>query len=798
MAQMLSTYPTLRWGLPIGIGGGVPGKADIRLGDVVVGKPTGNTGGVVQYDFGKTVGGRGLECTGVLNKPPQLLLTALSQVETKYMMGKSHLALFMKEALDQHPEIRPRFARPNLDWLFNATYEHPDMRSECEMCDKEQLVDRSPRSTDNPRVHYGIIASGNQNKDWQCYAALAAPAYAKELARTVNMLQPHKVDENEDRFHVPLDLNYVPATSQFVGRTAELEELWKRLRPDVTSMRKVIVLHGLGGIGKTQLAIQFARLRKSNFSAILWLNGKTKGQLMRSIASFFPKVREKREQIQQTKAKLNESRDNNAYNVAEFFPNADNGSIVVTTRLSVLRGKGESYPMRKLQLQASELLIRSTGLEIGTGDIVDAGETLVGILPLAIVIAGSFIQETGISVSKYQELYSSSWRDLQEATSPSKSYSNGSLVNVASNELRFYKAVQELLRFSLLQPVRKLQSYFMHPVVQDWCQDMAQDNEELDDIVLFALYSLASSIPGSTEPEYWILQRRLLAHVDRRGRWGIMHDEKLLAQVHKIGLLYTDQSKFKAAEGFYQKLLELEKQPLGTDHPHTLQTVHAVGNVWRELGKLPHSEAMLQRALAGYSLTTSPNSAPLSTPAVIRSLGDLHRSQGKLKEPRSMYAKALTGYETSLGLNHPSAISATHALGNMHRDLGELGEAESKYLSALDRSSALRGLTHISCLSLYHTLGNTYRNQERNTEAEEMYQRAYTGYFEGLGPNHFSTLSMLHALGNDSRVLRKLAEAETRYKAALSGRMELYGGHHPLTLDIVHDLGILHTPLREL
>lgn len=64
--QMLSTFRSIRFGLMVGIGGGVPSKeADIRLGDVVVSKPTRDFGGVVQYDFGKTVENGHFERTGV-------------------------------------------------------------------------------------------------------------------------------------------------------------------------------------------------------------------------------------------------------------------------------------------------------------------------------------------------------------------------------------------------------------------------------------------------------------------------------------------------------------------------------------------------------------------------------------------------------------------------------------------------------------------------------------------------------------------------------------------------------------
>src|SRR5947207_8819128 len=65
--QMLSSFGAIRFGLMVGIGGGVPSTAnDIRLGDVVVSKPKGKFNGVVQYDFGKTVEGGQLDRKSVV------------------------------------------------------------------------------------------------------------------------------------------------------------------------------------------------------------------------------------------------------------------------------------------------------------------------------------------------------------------------------------------------------------------------------------------------------------------------------------------------------------------------------------------------------------------------------------------------------------------------------------------------------------------------------------------------------------------------------------------------------------
>src|SRR6267143_1851069 len=89
-AQMRSTFSSIRFGLMVGIGGGVPStNHDIRLGDVVVSKPTGVFGGVVQYDYGKTVASGGFQQTGMMNQPPQVLLNAVARLQTHEILGNS-------------------------------------------------------------------------------------------------------------------------------------------------------------------------------------------------------------------------------------------------------------------------------------------------------------------------------------------------------------------------------------------------------------------------------------------------------------------------------------------------------------------------------------------------------------------------------------------------------------------------------------------------------------------------------------------------------------------------------------
>jgi nucleoside phosphorylase len=240
--QMKTTFPAIRFGLMVGIGGGVPSKkADIRLGDIVVSQPEKGHGGVVQYDFGKSTPS-GFERTGFLNAPPQILLAAVTKLRSNLDRGRSDLSPHISKL-----SKLPKFGRHQAgdDVLFEGSYNHTG-GSSCTLCDNEKKLRRKARGGDIPKIHYGTIASGNQvmrdgatrnqissefgevlcfemeaaglmngfpclvirgicdyadshkNKRWQPYAAGTAAAYAKELLLVIpaaDVAKTRTVDE---------------------------------------------------------------------------------------------------------------------------------------------------------------------------------------------------------------------------------------------------------------------------------------------------------------------------------------------------------------------------------------------------------------------------------------------------------------------------------------------------------------------------------------------------------------------------------------------------------------------------
>lgn len=115
VSQIRSIFSNVRHGVMVGIGGGVPsGNADIRLGDVVVSKPTGNSGGVVHYDLGNIVSYGHFEHTGMLNQPPLVLLTAVSKIQARDMMREDDQILKeMSNVFRLHSNMEARSVSSN-------------------------------------------------------------------------------------------------------------------------------------------------------------------------------------------------------------------------------------------------------------------------------------------------------------------------------------------------------------------------------------------------------------------------------------------------------------------------------------------------------------------------------------------------------------------------------------------------------------------------------------------------------------------------------------------------------------
>ncbi|KAL6892083.1 ankyrin repeat protein [Trichoderma evansii] len=244
--DMLHSFPNIRIGLMVGIGGGAPSqKHNIRLGDIVVSEPRDGKGGVFQYDFGKTIQNQSFRTTGFLSQPPAVLLTAMNGLKAQYEIDGHQFEEAINNILKKKPKLSKKYKRPDTstDRLFKPEVTHDSTCTTDCVYDPSKLILRSERKEeeDNPAIHYGLIASANQlmkdalvrdrmaaemdvlcfemeaaglmnhfpcliirgicdysdshkNKEWQGYAAMAAAAYAKDL---LYRIPPNRVEAEE-------------------------------------------------------------------------------------------------------------------------------------------------------------------------------------------------------------------------------------------------------------------------------------------------------------------------------------------------------------------------------------------------------------------------------------------------------------------------------------------------------------------------------------------------------------------------------------------------------------------------
>lgn len=187
----------------------------------------------------------------------------------------------------------------------------------------------------------------------------------------------------------------------FVPRNVEMTRLTQVLLPTQTDQmrRKVFIVHGLGGIGKTQLSVEFTRQHQRSYSAVFWVDGSTNERLRRSIADLASRLPQhqisegSRNYSHRGRANVDEvvedvlkwlsqplndqwllifdnvdrefsgpSRDPEAFDVKEYFPTADQGSILITSRLMSLCQLGPDLKLEPVdKLQGSSILENSLG-----------------------------------------------------------------------------------------------------------------------------------------------------------------------------------------------------------------------------------------------------------------------------------------------------------------------------------------------------------------------------------------------------------------------------------------------------
>ncbi|KAL3705406.1 hypothetical protein TMatcc_009078 [Talaromyces marneffei ATCC 18224] len=817
-----TTSAATMFGLMVGIGGGVPSKhADIRLGDVVVSKPSATSGGVIQYDYGKTVHGGRIERTGSLNKPHPTLLTAMANIESNRILGKDPIIGIVHDIVKMDEEAQKRFRQPEHDWLFDAAYSHEGHNSDCVACDQSQLIPREARVTDGPTIHYGLIASGNQvmkdgktrdriaapqgilcfemeaaglmdqlpylvirgicdycdshkNKHWQGYAALTAAAYARNLLSAVSGITSMRDVEARKRvWMVPF-----PRNPRFVGRQDQMTRLENLMSMSYGPMK--IALTGLGGMGKTQIALELAyRMRDGDDKcSVFWIPSVSQESVEQAYMSIAQHLRLPDANPADVKMRVQSylsheragrwllicdnaddmdmwvSRDRTTPLTAlsAFLPQSDHGCILFTTRNRKLAQKlapSHVIPLHEVDEEtAKEILMQSLlrpELLSETTIKITALLRQLTFLPLAITQAAAYINANGIELSDYIELLQEQEHDVIELLS--EDFEDEGRYAETQNPV----ATTWLVSFNQIQRLDSLAADYLsfmacidpRNIPQSLLPHATSQKRKIDALGLLNAYSFTTSQSDGS----LILHR--LVHLATRS-W-----------LRKNALLHT--SARRAADS-------LEEVFPDDDHQNR--------SLWRKY--LPHALFLMQQhnlrdVTGGYI-------------DLMERIGACLYSDGRYNEAEVFFRDTLHIHQGKNGKNHPSTLVSMANLASTYRNQGRWDEAEKLEVQVMEKSMTVRGAEHPNTLNSMMNLASTYWNQGRWNEAEKLEVQVMEKSMTVRGAEHPNTLNSMMNLASTYWNQGRWNEAEKLEVQVMEKSMTLLGAEHPDTLTSMMNL----------
>ncbi|WPJ65110.1 hypothetical protein SMAC4_13869 [Sordaria macrospora] len=680
-------------------------------------------------------------------------------------------------------------------------------------------------------------ADSHKGKGWQYYAAATAASVAKAVLDEY----PGSGRTKGGHYRVKFSLQGMPTSNNFVPRPSDITDIEKSLLPhhQKSQGRNVFVLHGLGGIGKTQLAVNFARQYKDAFSAIFWLDGTSEDSLKQSFASCAKRIPKDQipENISSPKTgdevDLNDimehvqewlAEDDNVYWLLIFdnvdldhtqgeipgaydirkYLRSDHGAVLITSRLSKLAQLVESKLIKPTDLDLSKKIFEKWYGE----ELKELLDSKLGGLPLALAQAAAYIGEANIPIAKYIDLYEKQWDKLLRNTdSDLLDYDDRSVWTTwtisfnaietrdknAGNLLRLWAFVDNReMWHSLLQVARNDQEQW-----PKWLCDIACDEVKFLNIATLLLRYSMIETRESEQSSYSMhpVVHEWISHIqDDDGKRVFLRLAVMLigfSVPHRTTKNYwvLQRRLLPHAERCLRWMGKLEEGECNIEDITIGDATDNLGLLYSDQSRLKEAETMYQRALEGYEKALGPDHT--STLSTVGNLGNLYSDQGRLKEAETMYQRALEGKEKALGPDHTSTLHTVSNLGNLYLNQGQLKEAETMYQRALEGYEKALGPDHTSTLNTVHNLGNLYSDQGRLQEAETMYQRGLEGYEKALGPDHTLTLNTVNNLGILYMTQGRLQEAETMYQRALSGYSAALGSSHAKSLLVKENIASL-------
>jgi len=616
------------------------------------------------------------------------------------------------------------------------------------------------------------------------------------------------------------------------------------------------VLSGLGGVGKTQLAVEYAYSAASAYDVVWWVRAEEPAVLFADYALLagqlgLPEcaVTEREVVVAAVRHWLEQHGgwllifDNASEPAAlrDFLPRSPTGHVLVTSQNLNWRAVAHTLDVREFARAESCGFLQRRTLQPDDAT-ADALAEALGDLPLALAQAAAYIEATGMTLAAYLALFHDRRQALWQREEPPWEYRHTvattwglamerleqeapqsmellhfcaylgpeaipyalmrnatahlppALVATVTDPLRWPETLRFLRRYALVATTDDALS--LHRLVQAVVRDRLGD-EAQKTWASMAVRVLSDAFPRHWDDvQQWPPYARLLPHALAAAEHAQAKQVALDTTgdlLNHAGAYLQERAQYDKAEELFQQALALVDHPLGADPLRVATCLYHLASLYRDQGKYAAAVPLCQRAHTLHAQHLEPLHPEVATSLDL--LGALYHTQGKYTEAMPLLQRALAIREQYYGLDHLDVARTLHHLASLFQTQGHYAEAELRLQRALAIAEQCRGPADPFVAACRNNVAGLFRTQGRYPEAVEYYQRALTIAEQVLGPASPEVAVCLNNLGSLYHTQGRYTDAALLLQRARSIAEQVLGADHLLAATCLHHLALLNQML---